>query len=119
VREVPTLEHFSLEAEREKGIVLSEHARKGGKAARIDAFQRLTDELVRKYPRIGVKQFLADLEGSLCAGVITSIDIPSDVVAGDPPCIHYLDDDGKPKTASIKGLKDRLSKAKKRLKNSL
>jgi hypothetical protein len=106
------------EAEEDKKTTLTELARRGGKAPKVDALSELIRERVRKYPRLGVMQLLADLAGELGAGVVTSIDKPSDVLADETPCIHYVSDDGKPKAASIRALKDRLSRAKK-IKNSL
>jgi hypothetical protein len=118
LRELPSFEYLLSEAERDQKIALSEHARKGGKSARTDALQELIATCLAKRPLIGVMQLMAELEGEVGAGVVTSIDKPSDLLAGDIPCIHYVNDDGKTKTASIPGLKDRLSRAKRKIKNS-
>jgi hypothetical protein len=118
LRHQQSFEHALEKAERAKEIVLTELARKGGSAPKGNALHELILEIVRKDPSISEKQLLEMLEGEAGAGVVTSIDEPSDVVGGDTPCIHFVNDDGKPKTASVRGLKDRLSKAKKKIKNS-
>ena len=93
-------------------------ARKGGKAPKGDALQELILAIVRKDPRISEKQLLDMLAGEAGADVVTSIDEPSNLLAGDTPCIHFDNDDGRPKIASVQGLKDRLSRAKRKIKNS-
>jgi hypothetical protein len=122
-RGVPIREQQSLAQALEKGakakrFVLTGLAHKGGKAPKDDALNELIAQRLRKYPRMGVMQLLAELEGEVGAGVVTSIDNPSDLLVGDIPCLHYVNDNGKPKTASIPGLKDRLSRAKRKTKNS-
>lgn len=118
LRQIPSFEHLLSEAEKDGKIALSEHARKGGKSARTDALQELIATCLAKHPLIGVMQLMAELEGEVGAGVVTSIDKPSDLLAGDIPCIHYVNDDGKPKTASLPGLKHRLSRGKRKINKS-
>jgi hypothetical protein len=116
--QLSSFEHFLSEAEEDRKIALAELAHRGGKAPKGDALNDLIAERLHKYPLMGVAQLLAELAGEIGAGVVTSIDKPSDLLAGDIPCIHYVNDDGKPKTASIPGLKDRLSRAKRKIKIS-
>jgi hypothetical protein len=105
-------------AEKAKEIVLTGLARKGGSAPKGDALQELILEIVRKDPCISQAQLLDMLTGDAGAGVVTSIDGPSPLLEGDTPCIHFVNDDGRPKTASVQGLKDRLSRAKRKINNS-
>jgi hypothetical protein len=104
-------------AEKAKEIALTGLARKGGRAPKGDALQELILEIVRKDP-ISQAQLLDMLRGDAGAGVVTSIDGPSPLLEGDTRCIHFVNDDGRPKTASVQGLKDRLSRAKRKIKNS-
>ena len=77
--------------------------------------QRLILFLVRQNPDITEGQVLhimhkvAGRRGSL----IVSIDTESGILLGDTRSIHFEDREGNPKTASVNGLKDRLSRAKK------
>jgi hypothetical protein len=73
-------------AEKTNEIALKGLARKGGYAPKGDALQELILEIVRKDPSISEKQLIVMLEGEAGAGVVTSIDEPSDVLGGDTPC---------------------------------
>ena len=97
-------------------IVYEEAARKGGETPRKDALQDLIENIVVKNPQITERQLLKKLAGSEAAGVVTSIDKASDCLAGEGRLIHYFNDAGHPKTASVRGLKDRLSKFKAKIK---
>ena len=94
--------------------VQSAFSRKGGRAHKCDALQDLIREIVLGQPHITAGQLLRVLRGSPGAGVVVSIDEESDVLAGEARMIHFVDDNGTSKTASISGLKDRLSRAKKK-----
>ena len=91
---------------------------KTGKAPKCNALQELILKLVRKYPNISEKELLQMLAGAAGAGAVTSIDELPELLGGDTPCIHFVEDDGRSKTASVRGLKDRLSRAKAKIKNS-
>lgn len=118
VRQQQSFECALEKAEKAKEIVLTAHARKAGKAPKGDALQELIVELARKDPNISEKELLQMLAGEAGAGVVTSIDEPSELLGGDTPCIHFVEDDGRSKTASVRGLKDRLTRAKAKIKNS-
>lgn len=96
-------------------IVYEEAARKGGETPRKDTLQDLIENIVAKNPRITERQLLKKQAGDEGAGVVTSIDKPSDCLAGEARLIHYFNDGGRPKTASVRGLKDRLSKFKAKI----
>jgi hypothetical protein len=59
---------------------------------------------------------LNSLAGEDGAGVVTQIDSPSECPAGEA-YIHYRNDDGSEKYASVSGLKDRLSKIRGKAKS--
>lgn len=101
-----------------KEIAITALARKGGSAPKGDALQELILKIARKNLDINQTQLLHMLRGAAGAGVVTSIDKPSDLLAGDTPSIHFVEDDGRPKTAPVRGLKDRLSRAKRKIKKS-
>jgi hypothetical protein len=71
----------------------------------------LIEGLVYRDPTINVTQLLHRLRKS-DDDVITSIDSSEMVLAGDCLRIHFVDDDGKPKSVPVSGLKDRLSRIK-------
>jgi hypothetical protein len=103
------------DAEDTKRVLQASFARKGGKACRSDALQELMIRIVRNKPQITTGQLLRELAGKPGEGTITRIDCESDVLADGPREIHYIDHDGRPKSASIPGLKDRLSRIKAKL----
>jgi hypothetical protein len=89
----------------------SEFSRKGGRAPKVNALNKLIEGLVYRDPTINVTQLLHGLRKS-DDGVITSIDSTEMVLAGDCRRIHFVNDDGKPKSVPVSGLKDRLSRIK-------
>jgi hypothetical protein len=105
------------EPEREAAdrAALSAFSQKGGKAPRENALHDLIQELALKFPKITVRQLLGQLELQVGQGTIVSIESKSQVLEGDVRKIHYVNEDGKPKTASVTGLKDRLSRAKAKI----
>jgi hypothetical protein len=103
------------EPEREAAdrAALSAFSQKGGQAPRENALNNLIQELALKTPKIKVGQLLRQLERQVGQGTIVSIDAESQVLAGDRR-IHFIDENGKPKTASVTGLKDRLSRLRQK-----
>lgn len=118
IKQQKTLEQTLADAAQVRSTVHAELSRKGGKAPKSDALQELILEIVLTHPNTSEKELLKMLAGEAGAGVVTSIDEPSEPLAGDTPCIHFIEDDGRSKTASVPGLKDRLSRAKAKIKNS-
>jgi hypothetical protein len=92
---------------------LSAFSQKGGKAPRENALNDLIQELALKTPKIKVRQLLRQLELQVGQGTIVSIDTKSQALAGDRR-IHFIDENGKPKTASVTSLKDRLSRLRQK-----
>jgi hypothetical protein len=103
------------DAEKTMNIVQSAFSRKGGKAPKRDALQILIQDIVIQKPKITAGQLLYTLKSIRGAGTVTSIEEESDVRGGEPRMIHYVDDSRTPKTASLSGLKDRLSRAKRKI----
>jgi hypothetical protein len=114
-----SFEQALAEAEEAKKIIVSKFSSKGGRIGRVDALQSLIQTLVLEIPQITVTQLLGRLEKKKeeGEGIISSIDSEDAMLAGDVAEIHFVDDDETPKTASIAGLKDRLSRAKQKLKS--
>lgn len=94
----------------------AEFSRKGGKARKGDALQGLIEEIARRRPAIIPAQLLVELEGPEAAGVVTHVESEAEVLAGKGRKIHYVDDDGRPKTASVSGLRYRLARAKEKIR---
>jgi hypothetical protein len=115
LREQQSFAQALEKAQKAKEIVLRELARKGGKAPKRDALNELIREIALEDPNITAKELLEVLARPRGAGVVTSIDEPSPLLPGDVPCIHYVNDDEKPRRGSIAGLKDRLSRAKRKI----
>jgi hypothetical protein len=97
----------------------ADFSRKGGKARKCDALNDLIEGIAKRRPAITAGQLLLKLAGDSGAGVVTRVESPADVRADEGRQIHYVDDDGRPKTASVSGLKWRLARAKARNKNAL
>lgn len=110
-RGVPINKQVSLvaaleEAETIRGIFLSQLARKGGRAQKPDALQELIIEYAKTIPDITERKLQDMLTRDRHPDVI------SDIGDGE---IGFNDRDGHAKSASISGLKDRLSRAKKKV----
>ena len=88
--------------------ILADQASKGGKAPKGDALQGRIESLVARNPYITAKALLNQLHTE-CPG-----DLIEEIVDGD---IAFKENDGTSKKASITGLKDRLSRAKKKMKS--
>jgi hypothetical protein len=87
----------------------------GGRTRKHDVLQIMINGFVAANPNISEKDLLSRLEKEIGEGTIESIKFEADCLAGDAPLIRYVDDNGKEKTASVRGLKDRLSRAKKEI----
>jgi hypothetical protein len=92
-------------AERFRSVALEEQARKGGKAAKSDALNRIISEAVRARPKLSEEELLRYLQQLEGAGVV--VEINNEYVS----FVNYSD--GRTKDASMSGLKHRLSRAKK------
>ena len=66
-------------------------------------------------PQIRENGLLSRLKKEVGQGVIKSIGSERQCLAGDLPLIRFFDHNGKEKTATVRGLKDRLSRAKKKI----
>lgn len=102
--------------EETKGIVLEEMSRKGGRTPRRDALNDVIWSVLLKNPKIPESELLKGLAGEDGAGIVTRIDSPSESPAAEA-YIHYVNDDGSEKSASVRGLKHRLSKIRKKMKS--
>ncbi len=111
-----SLEQALADAEKSKSTFQTAFSRKGGRAPKCDPLQGLIREIVLAKPKITQGQLLRELKSNRVAGVISKIDEQSDVKADEPKMIHFVEDDGTPKTARVSGLKDRLSRAKKNIR---
>ena len=121
LRQVPVKSQKSTaqalaDAETARKIIQSSFSRKGGTAAKSDALQELILEVVLEYPKITVVKLLRELTKRLGDGIVDRIEEKCETVAGEGRRIHFFQGhDGAQKTASVSGLKDRLSRAKKKI----
>lgn len=116
VRSQKSFEQALADAEMAKLTFQRAFSRKGGNAPRCDALQSLIEEILDENPKITPGQLLIALSGARGAGTITSIDKEADVKADEPRLIHFVDDDETPKPSPLSGLKDRLFRAKRKLR---
>lgn|ERR1700732_84407 len=115
VRSQKSFDQALADAEMAMKTLQSGFARKGGRPTGCDALQDVIEEIVEENPKIRLRQLRGELDGDHGAGTITSIDEEADVKADEPRMIHFVDDDGTPRTAPLSGLKDRLYRAKIKL----
>jgi hypothetical protein len=103
------------DAARASAIVIGELARKGGRSKKTDALQELIIDIVRDKREITVPRLLARLLELTGAGIIDDVD-----TEGDPiPMIYFRGHNGRNGMAPISGRKDRLSRAKKFVREEL
>jgi hypothetical protein len=112
-RAVPFNCQFSIEkaledAERAEKRFLAHQARRGGAAHKTDTLQILIHEIVTRRPHISARELVEALKARQHTSLVDDI--------GDGT-IHFTDQHGRCKEASISGLKDRLTRAKKNLKS--
>jgi hypothetical protein len=94
------------EAENSQNVLKKHFATKGGKAAKEDALQKYIIKCVRLNSKITESQLLNMLMNQKGHGLIDDID--DDVISFSNP-------NGTIKDAPVTGLKDRLSRAKKKI----
>jgi hypothetical protein len=99
----------------ERGLFRSEHSRKAGRAPKGDALSDLIQRLVFLNPKITEKELLRQLEAQVGQDTILSIEAESQSLANDARRIYFEEEDGRPREASVPGLKDRLSRAKAKI----
>jgi hypothetical protein len=114
-----SLEFALADAEHEQLRILREFSRKGGKAPKEDALNLLIQEQVREHPEIAQTQLLHHLKREIGQGTIDRITSDSELRAGDVRTIYFVEKDGREKTAPIAGLKYRLARAKKKIKQKI
>jgi hypothetical protein len=112
VRFRKSFEKAVFDAANNKSTVQADFSRKGGKARKSDALQALIEDIVRRRPAITAGQLLWELEGAAGAGIVTSVESEVEVLASEGRKVHFVNYDGRPKTASVSGLKYRLARAK-------
>ena len=110
LRQVALCSRLSLEqaledAERVGRQFLIQHARKGGAAEKTDSLQFVIQEIVTRHPRISASHLVDVLRAR--QGIEPIEDIEEDA-------IWFTTINGASKSASLSGLKDRLSRAKKK-----
>jgi hypothetical protein len=93
-------------AERVGRRFISQFARKGGRAGKTDRLQTLIEEIVQGQPNISVRELEAKL--TQCQ----SIDPMQEIARG---IIFFTDAHDRTKRCKLSGLKDRLSRAKKKV----
>jgi hypothetical protein len=108
-RSVPVRSQLSLYEAFEEAHLMgvgasTTQARKGGRAKKTDALQRLILRIVEQDPKIAAPQLEKQLEAQQGLGVIDDF---------DDETITFCRPDGRLKDAKRSGLKDRLSRAKK------
>jgi hypothetical protein len=94
------------DAARARKRFMSQHARKGGLARKTDVLQELIERIVQRNLAITVRELEAKLKR--VQGIEAIEDISDRVVS-------FLNHDGRLKDAKLSGLKDRLSRAKKKI----
>jgi hypothetical protein len=115
VRNGQPLEQALAQAEKSKSIFQRSFSVKGGKAAKTDALQKSIIEMVRAEPDINTQRLLHKIrkmakEGDL---VVLHVDRKPELLDDHAGRIHF--NDGRmEKTSPVSGLKDRLSRAKKK-----
>jgi hypothetical protein len=86
----------------------TEQARKGGKALKTDALHVLIEQIVSRRPNMTCPELIEQLQADTGIAPIEDVD-------GD--AIHFTDHYGRSNQAPLTGLKDRLSRAKKKIRS--
>jgi hypothetical protein len=115
VRSQESFDQALADAEMAMKTFQSGFARKGGRPTRCDALQSLIEKIAVENLEITPGQLRRELSSAPGEGTITSIDEEADVKADEPRMIHFVDDDGTPRSAPLSGLKDRLYRAKNKI----
>jgi hypothetical protein len=92
--------------------------RRGGKAERTDPLQNVILEAVREQPTIQYSELLNLLRKLPAKGhaVVCQVDQKSSLLVDQKEQIHFMDG-GRIATAPVSGLKDRLSRARKKIRS--
>jgi hypothetical protein len=114
VRAQKTIEKAFEDVENLRTLLHARFSRKGGQKRKSDVLQDMVDGFVSQNPDISEKDLLSRLKKEIGEGTIESIESEADCLAGDQPLTRYVDENGKEMKASVRGLKDRLSRAKKK-----
>ena len=107
VRNRQSLEQALAQAEKSRTIFQRSFSAKGEKAAKADGLGSVSLDIVRAEPDINAQGLLYKIRKMTPNG-------PTVVLKVDRNQIHF-EDNGKEKTARVSGLKDRLSRAKKKM----
>jgi hypothetical protein len=97
------------DASRALTVVKIEQAKKAGKNKKTDSLQKLILDIVRAYPQVTVSQLRARLESNKGKGIVDDMDCLGD----SNPLISFEGLRGRVKDAPLSGLKDRLTRARK------
>lgn len=92
------------DADADRRDVLEDRGRRGGRARQLDPLQERIIEIVRRSPEITERELLSRLHDEAPGPVIEDVD-------GEE--ISFIRRDGTRKSAPLRALKDRLSRAKK------
>jgi hypothetical protein len=114
VKSQNTLEQALADAAESKTTIQRFFSWKGGKQAKPDALQRVIEKIVKKKPSTTGHELLRELPDAEWAGTVTKIDKKGEVLAR-VVMIHFVEENETPKVAPVSGLKDRLSRAKKKI----
>jgi hypothetical protein len=87
---------------------LRQHSRKGGQAKKSDTLQTLIEQIVQSNLALSLPELIAKLSEH------KGIEPIQDFAEGT---IFFTTDDGRTKEAKVSGLKDRLSRAKKKIRS--
>jgi len=107
-RYLKSMERAYEDAETRRTVIRSGDGSRGGRPPSGDALQRLIEEIVMRHPTISASALLARLRDRQHQGVIEDI---------DDGRICFVDASGAGRSASISGLKDRLTRARKSVKS--
>ena len=115
-RWLKSLEQALAHADHSRTILTHAFARKGGKAAKADALQRLIIEIARAEPNINTRQLLGKIRTMAKGGnsIISRVGPKPDAPDDQNQQIHF-ENSGESKSAPVSGLKDRLSRAKREI----
>jgi hypothetical protein len=104
------------DADYSRGVFWEDFSRRGGKVAKTDALQSWIMEAVRAERGISTHELLLKIKklANLGHSIFARVGRESGFSESDSDHI-YFDNNGKPKTAPVSGLKDRLSRAKKEI----
>jgi hypothetical protein len=103
-----SLYESSIHATENQALVLSALGKKGKKARRPDAFELLCTDIVKRWPQISEIEFVEAITARKGLGVVSDVDEAEIHVTIDGKLIQEI---------PISGLKDRLSRLKKKLRS--